>query len=151
MTKVMITGHRPERLKGREAEITEWINNTIKSLTDEDECITGCAKGVDTLFAFAAMNKNIPLVCAFPYKHELSEPEQQMHDYAKEVHWETESWYKACYLNRDKWMVDRADIVLVVWEGSLEQEEVMYNLENNLYPEDYTKQVNELLDKYKKE
>lgn len=38
-----------------------------------------------------------------------------------------------------------------IWEGSLEQEEVMYNLENNLYPEDYTKQVNELLDKYKKE
>lgn len=25
------------------------------------------------------------------------------------------------------------------WEDSLEQEEVMYNLENNLYPEDYTK------------
>ena len=35
------------------------------------------------------------------------------------------------------------------WEGSLEQEEVMYNLENNLYPEDYTKKVKELLDKYK--
>lgn len=38
-----------------------------------------------------------------------------------------------------------------IWEGSLEQEEVMYNLENNLYPKDYTKQVKELLDKYKKE
>lgn len=38
-----------------------------------------------------------------------------------------------------------------IWEGSLEQEEVMYNLENNLYQEDYTKQVKELLDKYKKE
>ena len=37
------------------------------------------------------------------------------------------------------------------WEGSLEQEEVMYNLEDNLYPEDYTKKVRELLDKYKKE
>lgn len=32
MTKVMITGHSPERLKGREAEITEWINNTIRGL-----------------------------------------------------------------------------------------------------------------------
>lgn len=36
------------------------------------------------------------------------------------------------------------------WEDSLEQEEVMYNLENNLYPEDYTKQVKELLNKYEK-
>ena len=35
------------------------------------------------------------------------------------------------------------------WEDSLEQEEVMYNLENSLYPEDYTKKVKELLDKYK--
>ena len=35
------------------------------------------------------------------------------------------------------------------WEDSLEQDEVMYNLENNLYPEDYTKQVKELLDRYK--
>ena len=35
------------------------------------------------------------------------------------------------------------------WEDPLEQEEVMYNLENNLYPEDYTKKVKELLDKYK--
>lgn len=37
------------------------------------------------------------------------------------------------------------------WEDSLEQEEIMYNLENNLYSEDYTKKVKELLDKYKKE
>ena len=35
------------------------------------------------------------------------------------------------------------------WEDSLEQEEVMYNLENNLYSEDYTKKVKELLNKYK--
>lgn len=35
------------------------------------------------------------------------------------------------------------------WEDSLEQDEVMYNLENNLYSEDYTKQVKELLNKYK--
>ena len=32
------------------------------------------------------------------------------------------------------------------WEDSLEQEEVMYNLENNLYSEDYTKKVKELLE-----
>lgn len=41
-------------------------------------------------------------------------------------------------------------IKLNTWEDSLEQEEVMYNLENSLYPEDYTKQVKELLNKYEK-
>ena len=40
-----------------------------------------------------------------------------MHDYTKEVHWETESWYMVCYLACDKRMVDRADIVLVVQDG----------------------------------
>jgi hypothetical protein len=31
------------------------------------------------------------------------------------------------------------------WKGSLEEEEVMYNLEHNLYPEDYTKELNKIL------
>lgn len=37
------------------------------------------------------------------------------------------------------------------WEDSLEQEEVIYNLENNLYPKDYAKEVKELLYKYEEE
>ena len=63
------------------------------------------------------MNKKIPLACTFPYKYKFSKPEQQTHDYTKEVHWETESWYMVCYLVCDKRMVDRADIVLVVQDG----------------------------------
>jgi hypothetical protein len=31
------------------------------------------------------------------------------------------------------------------WKGSLEEEEVMYNLKNNLYSEKYTKKVKEVL------
>ena len=31
------------------------------------------------------------------------------------------------------------------WKGSLEEEEVMYNLEHNLYPEDYTEELNKIL------
>lgn len=117
--KVMVTGHRPERIAGRESDIYNWLDNKLSciSASDLEECITGCAKGVDSIFADVAMHNNFPLVCAFPYKHELSKPEQIMHDYAKEVHWQTDNWYKSCYLDRDKWMVERADLVLVVWDG----------------------------------
>lgn len=31
------------------------------------------------------------------------------------------------------------------WEGSLEEEEVLYNLEENYYSPEYTKQVREIL------
>ena len=48
-----------------------------------------------------------------------------MHDYTKEVHWETESWYMVCYLACDKRMVDRADIVLVVQDGIPESGTIM--------------------------
>lgn len=37
------------------------------------------------------------------------------------------------------------------WEDSFEQEEVIYNLENNLYLEDYIKEVKEFLYKYEGE
>jgi hypothetical protein len=36
------------------------------------------------------------------------------------------------------------------WEGSLEQEEVMYNLESDLYSEEYADKVRKLLSKYEK-
>lgn len=114
--KVMITGHMHERCKGREVEIEDWIVHTLQKL-HPDECITGCAKGVDSVFAWQAMYLNLPLVCAFPYKHDLSPAEQRMKDYAKEVHVQTDTWHKSCYLDRDKWMVDRAGVVLVVWGG----------------------------------
>ena len=31
------------------------------------------------------------------------------------------------------------------WKGSLEEEEVVYNIKHNLYSEEYTKQVKEIL------
>lgn len=117
--KVMITGHRPERLGERINDVYNWIDTQFAKLGLEniEECITGCAKGVDTIFADCVIHNSLPLVCAFPYKHALSEPEQIMRDCAKEVYFQTEEWYKACYLDRDKWMVDRTDVVLVVWDG----------------------------------
>lgn len=76
MTKVMITGHKTERLDGREAEVKEWILKTLKSLGDTYN-FTGMARGADTLFAEAVKELGRPLVCAFPYRHDLSPVEQE--------------------------------------------------------------------------
>lgn len=76
MTKVMITGHRPERLKGREAEAYDPVEIPVK-------------------------------------------------DIEKMI---------------------KAD----TWKNSFEQEEVMYNLESNLYSKEYADKVRKLLSKYEK-
>ena len=55
---VMITGHRPERLKGREKEVKEWINNQLNIL-QPTLAINGMAQGVDQIFAKIAKDKNI--------------------------------------------------------------------------------------------
>jgi hypothetical protein len=36
------------------------------------------------------------------------------------------------------------------WEGSLEEEEVKYNIENNYYPEKYSKELKKLINYYEK-
>lgn len=111
-----LTGHRPERLVGKEAVIKDWIKQKVQEL-NPDKIISGMAKGADQMLCDIAMELNIPLICAFPYRHALSESEQTYAAYAEEVRYETDNWYKACYLKRDEWMVDHADIVLAVWDG----------------------------------
>lgn len=120
--KIMVTGHRPERLEGMgldSSDVFNWCRKILQQYTDIEECITGCANGVDTYFADAVMDLGLPLICAFPYRHKLSKPEQKMASYAKEVHWQTEEWYENCYLDRDEWMVKRADVVLAVYDGKV--------------------------------
>lgn len=116
MTKVMITGHKTERLDGREAEIKEWILKTLKSLGDTYN-FTGMARGTDTLFAEAVKELGRPLVCAFPYRHDLCPAEQEFYDYAEQVYFQSHEKYDGVYDDRDKWMVDHSDVVLVVWDG----------------------------------
>lgn len=111
-----ITGHRPERIKGKEKEIKNWIREQLLSLKPE-KVISGMAKGVDQIFCDVAIELNIPLVCAFPYKHNLSESERKYVEYSSETRYQTETWYKECYTERDRWMVDNADTILVVWDG----------------------------------
>ena len=110
----MITGHKTERLNGREAEIKEWILKTLKSLGDTYN-FTGMARGTDTLFAEAVKELGRPLVCAFPYRHDLCPVEQEFYDYAEQVYFQSHEKYDGVYDDRDKWIFDNSDVVLFVW------------------------------------
>lgn len=136
MIKVMIIGHKPERLEGREAEVKEWIFKTLKSLGDTYN-FTGMTKGTDTLFAEVVKELGRPLVCVFPYKHELCNVEQEFYDYAEQVQFQSEKKYDGVYKDRNRWMVDHSDVVLVVWDGTPKGG----TYETMVYAEDETKTV----------
>ena len=48
LAKVMVTGHRPERLNDRELEVTEWINSQIRKLK-QTIAISGIEEGDDKI------------------------------------------------------------------------------------------------------
>lgn len=115
--KLMVTGHRTERITGREQEIKEWLAKKVDELKPSD-CISGMAQGADQIFAEVAYENNIPLICAWPYKRKLHPVEQKYHDYAEVNYFAFHQFQPSCYVTRDKWMVDNCDIVLAVWDGN---------------------------------
>ena len=119
MAKVMVTGHRPERLNGRELEVTEWLDSQIREL-HPTIAISGMAAGADQIYAELALKQRIPLAAALPYKKDWDSYHpvvQNMLIKAKEVVYAKKEYSRHAYYERDCMMVDAADIVLAVWDG----------------------------------
>lgn len=114
--RLMITGHRPQRLNGNEILIKKWINDKIKEL-QPTECISGMAEGADTIFAEVSLENHIPLAAYLPFNQELKGKRKDILDRATVVKIVCDEWSKQCYTIRDKAMVDDSDVVLVVWDG----------------------------------
>lgn len=115
----MVTGHRPERLNGRELEVAEWLDSQIREL-HPTIAISGMAAGVDQIYAELVLKQRIPLAAALPYKKTWDSYHPVVQDMlmkAKEVVYACEKYDKHGYFIRDCLMVDAADIVLAVWDG----------------------------------
>lgn len=118
--KIGVTGHRSERLKGKQESIEYWLKGQFKNLRscyDDIELITGMAQGVDQIAAFAALDTGVDVRCYFPYKHKLSQVEEFIAEHAIEVRYECKKYQKACYFKRDRRIVDDCDLLIVVWDG----------------------------------
>jgi len=134
--KIMVTGHRPNKLWGYDLANTQWckLRNKLKELLLKEGCteaITGMALGVDTVFAQAVLElkeegHGIKLHCAIPclnhsckwvpksiamYNHILEQA-----DTVKIV---TEIEYQPWLMQkRNEYMVDMSDKVIAVWDGT---------------------------------
>lgn len=142
--KIAITGHRPHKLQNDyklesllvqdiKAKIIGIINNINETDNKVELVICGMALGIDTLFAKIAIELNLPLLAAIPFK-------------GQELHWPVHSQnlyhailstYSKCttYIvseggyagfkmqKRNIWMVDQlkpetSDMLISVWDGS---------------------------------
>ncbi|WP_342532698.1 SLOG family protein [Lysinibacillus sp. FSL K6-0057] len=132
------TGHRPNKLNGYNpkdnSELLFKLRDIIIDHIENKEVVTfisGMALGVD-MWASRIVLKlketypHIRLLCAIPcdkqYSKWFESSIKEYHDIcakADEIYYVSKEPYNNyCMFNRDKWMVDRSDFVIGVYDGS---------------------------------
>lgn len=134
---ISATGHRPEKLGGHNT-ITEKRLRLVatasleklmkESLIQRQEpvcVISGMALGWDTAVAQAALELEIPLICAIPCPEQPSRwPPKSVAVWADiraraaAVHVISPSYSATAMQLRNEWMVDRARLMLALYNGS---------------------------------
>ena len=123
------TGHRPNKLGGYSQEAFDklvqlastWIINNSPSIV-----ISGMALGWDQALAQAAINCNVSLYAAVPFKNqEAAWPKESKIYYGKLIELASkiiivsEGTYTPYKMQvRNEWMVDNCDKVLAIWDGT---------------------------------
>lgn len=130
----MVTGHRPSKLGGyRTPNPTEqWVRSAMHVILErlqareEIIAITGMAIGADQMFCEVALDIGLPVWAAVPFEGQGSQwPDPVQRHYrdllaqCSEVHHVSGPGYTAHKMRlRNRWMVERADYALAVWDGS---------------------------------
>lgn len=140
MKTCAFTGHRPQNLPfglNEEDERCTKLKKTLREQTIrviENEgvthFITGMAIGVDMYAAeivlgLKAAYPGVTLECAIPYENQAEKWQEPLRDRYFEIaagcDRETmlqKHYTKDCMGRRDRYMIDRADILIAVWDGS---------------------------------
>lgn len=134
MSIIAGTGHRPDKLGGYTlpAHLTlVGIAKAALHMTRPAKVITGCAMGWDQALGIAALELNIPLVAAIPFRgfyRRWTGPYYSIHREillnADEVHYITHgavTEYRDMVIaldKRNRWMVDRCTSLLSMWNGT---------------------------------
>jgi uncharacterized phage-like protein YoqJ len=126
------TGHRPSRL-GNEYSMRGPISNHIKScirkIFEQEQptsIISGMALGFDTILAMYALENNIPVTAAVPFRGQEDKwlPKSQ-HLYKQILADPNVTVREICdpgysiekMFIRDRWMIDNCDKVVACWDG----------------------------------
>lgn len=126
------TGHRPNKMDMTEKEIKPLLEKAIDDAVANGYVtfITGMAQGTDIWAAEIVLNrklvnKDIHLICALPHpgfesKRSVAEKERFNNIIANAdlVKLLNEHYFTGCYQIRNEWMVDRANLVIAVFNGS---------------------------------
>ena len=131
MSKIIVaaTGHRPHKLGGYSFETFQKIRVLAQVwLVDiqPTHVISGMALGWDQAVAQAATNLEIPFTAAVPFASQGNNwPEYAVYFYdqllkrAQEIVVVCNGDYQPWKMQtRNEWMVDRADLILALWDGS---------------------------------
>lgn len=134
--KIAVTGHRPNKLWGYDYKHPNYktLCETFKQLLIENNCteaITGMALGVDQVFAMAVIGlkkagHSIKLYCAIPCQNHSSKwPSESVRIYNTILKYSDNTvlvndkpYTPQLMQLRNEYMVDLADKVIAVWDGS---------------------------------
>lgn len=125
------TGHRPERIRGMEAEIIAGLRKEILAAIEDGYTtfITGCSRGVDLwaadiILELRRSNKSLRLICAVPFEgFESKWPLDWIKHYRivrKQADWVeviSPQYFPEVYQKRNIWMVAHASMLIGVWDG----------------------------------
>lgn len=121
------TGHRPPKIGGYQiiGRLAEFAAFTLSNLHAE-KVISGMALGWDQALAIAAVDLGIPFIAAVPFHGQDSKwPAASQNKYrwllskASEVVYVSDGTYSPAKMQiRNQYMVDHADYVLALWDGS---------------------------------
>lgn len=125
---IAATGHRPPKLGSYDMKTrralgglaAEWLH-----YNQPDQIISGMALGWDQAVAGAAVLMGIPFIAAVPFPGQDSLwPEESRDRYARllghaqHVEYVCPTYSVAAMQKLNEWMVDRADKMLALWDGS---------------------------------
>ena len=123
-----VTGHRdiPAEQVGHIKKSLE--QEVDRAISDGFICfISGFADGVDPLFAGIvaeriAKNPALKLIAAIPYRRRLdtlqkSERTKALIDLCAEIYVASEGYHPSVYAKRNRYMVERSDRVIAVYDG----------------------------------
>lgn len=137
LTSCAFTGHRPTRFVFRFDEthpdfikLKHMITKQVIRLYNRGirKFYTGCALGVDMwageiVLSLKEKYPDVELLCAVPFRGQENDwkPEQQTryHELLKKsnrVFMLSESYTRECYFDRNRFLVDNADVLLAVYD-----------------------------------
>lgn len=124
------SGHRPDKLgivnEPRYYDLAGFAKTQLIGLGQVEGVISGMALGWDQALAVAALDLGIPFVAAVPFNDQPArwrEEDQRVYRWllsqANQVEIVCHGDYAPHKMQvRNRWMVDRCDLVLALWDGS---------------------------------